>query len=109
VPAIATKMPGAAPPPAASVGSDASLSAPPTATAEDLVGACVSLVHTRLLREEPGLLVELAPSLMSMIVHPYLGAQAARHELRRTLAYAGERSAEGESEGLVEAARETSY
>jgi hypothetical protein len=71
---------------------------PPPETAENLVGACVSLVHTRLLRGEPGSFVELAPSLMSMIVHPYLGAAAARRELERSLTELGAEAAERESE-----------
>ncbi|HEX4116439.1 MAG TPA: hypothetical protein VHY18_11265 [Solirubrobacteraceae bacterium] len=109
VPAAATIVPSSAPSPTASAGGDTSPSAPPPGTAENLVGACVSLVHTRLLREEPGLLVELAPSLMSVIAHPYLGAEAARHELQRPLAYAGARPAGRESEGPVASARESSY
>lgn len=58
-------------------------SAVPPATAENLVGACVSLVHTRLLRDPGSPFAALAPSLMSTIVHPYLGAEAARRELER--------------------------
>jgi DNA-binding MarR family transcriptional regulator len=50
------------------------------------------VIHTRLLagsptdgdgRGEPAPLVELAGPLMAMIVHPYLGASAARKELER--------------------------
>ncbi len=55
----------------------------PETTGENLVGASLSWVHKRLARES-GPLVELAPSLLSMIVHPYLGEEAARHELERS-------------------------
>jgi DNA-binding MarR family transcriptional regulator len=40
-------------------------------------------VHAQLLEEAPPPLVELANQLMAMIVHPYLGAAAARRELTR--------------------------
>ena len=71
---------------------------PPPETAENLVGACVSLVHTRLLQGEPGSFAELAPSLMSIIVQPYLGAEAARRELERSHTHAGLEAAERGSE-----------
>lgn len=58
---------------------DAVVSLPET-TGENLVGASLSWVHRRLL-EESAPLAELAPSLMSTIVHPYLGSEAARREL----------------------------
>jgi AcrR family transcriptional regulator/DNA-binding MarR family transcriptional regulator len=56
---------------------------PPPLTAEGLVGGALSLVHSRLLDEEGGSLVELLNPLMSMIVLPYLGAAAARKEWER--------------------------
>lgn len=56
----------------------------PEATGENLVGASLSWIHTRL-QNEGGPLMELAPSLMSMIVHAYLGAEAAQRELERPL------------------------
>ncbi|HTA96533.1 MAG TPA: hypothetical protein VK730_02690 [Solirubrobacteraceae bacterium] len=59
--------------------------APPPRTAENLVGASVSWTQTRLM-SETGSFVELAPSLMAMIVHPYLGPKAAKRELERPLA-----------------------
>lgn len=52
-------------------------------TAEGLVGATFSIVHTRLLREASPPLVELHGELMEMIVLPYLGAAAARREAAR--------------------------
>ncbi len=55
----------------------------PETTGENLVGASLSWVHKRLL-EESGALAELAPSLMSMIAHPYLGDEAAQRELERS-------------------------
>jgi hypothetical protein len=80
---------------------------PPPATAENLVGACISLVHTRLLQVEAGSFLELGPALMSMIAHPYLGAGAARRELERPPA--GARAAERESQRSVARVRERSY
>ncbi len=78
-------------------------------TAVNLVGACVSLVHTRLLQDEHGSLAELAPSLLSMIAQPYLGEETARRELERPLAYAGSRLAEHESAQAVSGAQQSSY
>ena len=78
----------------------------PAGTAENLVGACVSLVHTRLLQGNGGSFTELGPSLMSIVVHPYLGAEAARRELERPLTDAGAESAERESARPFSAARE---
>ncbi len=58
---------------------------PPPLTAQAVVAGALSVVHSRLL--EPGSeqdvrpLVELTGPLMAMIVHPYLGAAAARREL----------------------------
>jgi hypothetical protein len=63
---------------------------PSSGTAENLVGACVSLVHTRLAQAEATPLLELGPSLMSMIAHPYLGSKAARRELERPFARRGQ-------------------
>lgn len=54
---------------------------PEPQTAENLLGACLSLLQTRLEREQGRALCELGPSLMSMIVQPYRGAEAARGEL----------------------------
>ncbi len=82
---------------------------PPPETAENLVGACVSLVHTRLLRGDGGSFIELGPSLMSMIVHPYLGAEAARRELERPHTYAGAEVRERESARAFSTAREGAY
>lgn len=57
--------------------------APPSMTAEGLVGAALSIVHARLTEEESPRLVELVNPLMGMIVLPYLGAAASRRELDR--------------------------
>ena len=56
---------------------------PPRLTAEGIVGGVVALLYTRLLehRSEPA--SDLLAPVMSMIVLPYLGASAARHELNR--------------------------
>jgi AcrR family transcriptional regulator len=56
---------------------------PPLLTAEGVVGGAFSLIHSRLLEDDRGPLIELTGPLMSMIVLPYLGASAARRELER--------------------------
>jgi AcrR family transcriptional regulator len=60
---------------------------PPPLTARGVAGGVLSVIHARLL-EPPSNgstrpLVALTSSLMAMIVHPYLGAPAARKELER--------------------------
>lgn len=56
---------------------------PPPLTAEGIVGAVFSVVHTRMLDHDQRPLVELTGPLMAMIVQPYLGPAAARRELER--------------------------
>jgi AcrR family transcriptional regulator/DNA-binding MarR family transcriptional regulator len=55
----------------------------PPLTAEGVVGGVLSILHARLLQDDPGSLVELTGPLMSMIVLPYLGSAAARRELSK--------------------------
>jgi AcrR family transcriptional regulator len=55
----------------------------PEVTAEGVVGAIFAVLHTRLLEAGGQPLTDLRGPLMSMIVLPYLGAQAASAELRR--------------------------
>jgi len=55
----------------------------PELTAEGLVGAVLSIVHTRLVRAERKPLKSLHGELMAMIVAPYLGPAAARAECNR--------------------------
>jgi hypothetical protein len=108
-PELQPAAPALGSPGATTVTSSASSSAAPAAgTAENLVGACLSLLHTRLLQATAGPFVELAPSLMSMIAQPYLGAQAARRELGRPLAYA-EAVVEREPGASAAGVREASY
>jgi AcrR family transcriptional regulator/DNA-binding MarR family transcriptional regulator len=57
--------------------------AAPALTAEGLVGAAHAIVYERVLRRTSEPLTSLLPSLMSMIVLPYLGAAAARREQAR--------------------------
>jgi hypothetical protein len=76
--------------------------APPETTGENLVGASLSWVHKRML-EESGPLVELGPSLMSMIVHPYLGDEAAQRELERSPTDLGVEFVEREDRGTATA------
>jgi AcrR family transcriptional regulator len=56
---------------------------PPPLTAQSTVGGAVSVIHTRVLEQNPEPLTKLVNPLMSMIVHPYLGPTAARRELDR--------------------------
>jgi AcrR family transcriptional regulator len=56
---------------------------PPALTAEGIVGAILTVLHTRLRAEGKEPLTDLHGSLMSMIVLPYLGARAAGRELSR--------------------------
>jgi hypothetical protein len=60
----------------------------PETTGESLVGASLSWVHKRL-EQESGPLVELVAPLMSIIVHPYRGGEAAQRELERAPAGLG--------------------
>lgn len=56
---------------------------PPPLTAEGVVGAVFSVIHSRLTQDAHAPLLELANQLTSMIVLPYLGPAAARRELGR--------------------------
>ena len=62
-------------------------------TAEGLVGAALSIVHTRLAREDSAPLSDLHGELMAMIVLPYLGPGAARKERKRTTPVRGANNA----------------
>ena len=55
-------------------------------TAEAVVGGVASVVHGRLVSGESTRPMELVNPLMSMIVLPYLGPDAARREVERTVA-----------------------
>jgi AcrR family transcriptional regulator len=57
----------------------------PAVIAEGVVGAVLAIIQNRLLAEQPGGVVELFGSLVSIIVLPYLGAGAARRELTRPM------------------------
>jgi AcrR family transcriptional regulator len=50
-------------------------------TAQSTVGGAISVICSHALERDPRPLRELLDPLMSMIVHPYLGAAAARREL----------------------------
>jgi AcrR family transcriptional regulator len=56
---------------------------PPALTAEAVVGGVLGVIHSRLLKPDPGPLVDLLNPLMSMIALPYHGASAAQRELAR--------------------------
>ncbi len=73
-------------------------------TAEGLVGAAFAIVHARLIaKKQRGVLRDLAGELMSLIVLPYLGPNAARAEQERSLPPLprGERGATGRTNGAV--------
>jgi AcrR family transcriptional regulator len=55
-------------------------------TAEGVVGGALAVIHARLLEAGHGPLAELVNPLTAMVVHPYLGAAAARRELERPAA-----------------------
>ncbi len=84
----------------APVGDSAGAALPRELLAELVVGGAFSVIHTRLLAEEADTLTELAPSLMSMVVLPYLGADAGRTELTRNAAPVGRRRRTVDAEGL---------
>jgi len=54
---------------------------PPALTADGTVGAVLSILHARLLEEEPDGFLDLLNPLMAMIVLPYLGQAATDREL----------------------------
>ena len=58
---------------------------PPPVTAEGVVGGVLNVISSRLSAPQPNGFAELLGPLMSFIVLPYLGAQAARRELHRSL------------------------
>jgi AcrR family transcriptional regulator/DNA-binding MarR family transcriptional regulator len=55
----------------------------PPLTGEGVVGAVLSVIHTRLSEPRPGPLTPLLGELMSVIVLPYQGQAAAQRELNR--------------------------
>jgi AcrR family transcriptional regulator len=58
----------------------------PVLTAEGMVGAVLSVLHSRLVAPEPGDLMDLLNPLMAMIVLPYRGRSAAQAELAKSIA-----------------------
>ena len=56
---------------------------PPPLTAEGVVGAVLSVIHTRLLDPKPRPLTGLLGELMSVVVLPYQGQAAAQRELHK--------------------------
>jgi AcrR family transcriptional regulator len=57
---------------------------PPPLTAESVVGAVFSVIHSRMLEPRDDPFVGLVNPLMAMVVLPYLGPAASRRELGRT-------------------------
>jgi hypothetical protein len=56
---------------------------PPPLTGEGVVGGVLSVLHSNFVSSNPASALDLASSLMSMVVYPYLGVAASRQELRR--------------------------
>jgi DNA-binding MarR family transcriptional regulator len=56
---------------------------PPPLTAHAVASGVLGVLHARLSEPDPGVLAELAGPLMSFMATPFLGARAARRELRR--------------------------
>jgi AcrR family transcriptional regulator len=56
---------------------------PPEVTSEGVVGALFAVLHARVLEDGDAPLTGLLGQLMSMVVLPYLGAEAAERELTR--------------------------
>lgn len=59
------------------------LEGPPPLAIEGLVGSVLGVMHTHLVMQEPGPLIELLAPLMGMIVRPYLGVAGAEREIER--------------------------
>jgi AcrR family transcriptional regulator len=68
---------------AAGTGRRASQAPLPPLTAEGVVGAVLSVIHTRLSEPKPRPLTPLLGELMSVITMPYLGQASAQKELSR--------------------------
>ncbi len=81
----------------------------PPLTAEGIVGGVLSVLHSRLLEDRPGALVDLTGPLMSMIVLPYLGPTAARGELARPVPRSTLRSAAAGPDPLRELGMRLTY
>jgi len=62
----------------------AQLNPPPELIAELVITAVYSAIRTRVLKGESGPLMELAPSLMEVVIVPYLGRGAAKADLARS-------------------------
>jgi AcrR family transcriptional regulator len=71
----------------------------PPLTAEGIVGAAFSVIHARLLQEQPGSLLELLNALMATIVLPYRGNAAAARELSHRMSASADQAPRGNASG----------
>jgi AcrR family transcriptional regulator/DNA-binding MarR family transcriptional regulator len=71
----------------------------PPLTGEGVVGAVFSVIHSRLLAERSGSLLDLLNQLMAMVVLPYLGPAAAQRELERPVLVPARATGNGRSGG----------
>lgn len=78
-------------------------------TAEGVVGAVLSVIHTRMLEGSHQALSPLAGELMAMIVLPYSGAAASRRELTRPAPSRGGAHSPGRYEPLADAGMRMTY
>lgn len=78
-------------------------------TAEGVVGAVLSIVHTRMVEEGAPPLVCLSGELASMIVFPYLGPAAARRELESPVAISTRRPGGGSANPLKDLRMRLTY
>ncbi len=76
-----TRANGGSPPRDAAAGDYSTR--PPRIVAEGAVGAVLAVIHARMVEPDPRPLRDLLGPLMSMIVLPYLGPEAAERELKR--------------------------
>ncbi len=81
----------------------------PPLTAEGVVGAVLSVLHTRLSQQEPGSLYELLNPLMGLVVLPYLGPAAAAKELACPVSQAKLVRPEPRRDRLVELGMRATY
>jgi AcrR family transcriptional regulator len=81
----------------------------PPLTVEGIVGGVLSVLHSRLLEDDPQPFVELTGPLMSMIVLPYLGIAAARKELARPVPCPAPKAGAAEGDPLRELGMRLTY
>ncbi len=82
---------------------------PPPLTAHAVVSGVLGVLYARLSEPEPGVLAELAGSLVSFMVLPFLGARVARSELQSSAGTVSPSSAGVSAESLQGPGRRPSH